>query len=958
MEKRLPFYQQLRYERKRRGWSQAEVASRVGIDTKTVARWERGLSHPRHYHSRALCELFEKDVEEFGLLDKNVYDPIIRPEGPDSITARETLSDVIFPVSDRPLTTFPSKHLHHTLLNWGEAPHIESFFGRETELDTLKRWLLDLYCRVVTVFGMGGMGKTTLVAYLVAQIQDSFDYVFWRSVQNAPPLEYILKQCIQFLTGQQSIDLPELVDDQISLLIQYLREYRCLLVLDNAETLLQAEQRVGQYREGYENYGTLIRRVGEAQHRSCLLLTSREQFREIALLEGKTKPVQSLHLSGVRYTEGQEILKDKELFGSDEQWKALVDRYSGNPLALKLVAEYIKELFEGNIALFLKEEEFVFGNINDLLDQQFRRLFKQEQEILFWLAIEREATSIEKIYENMVGPTSKGALLEALHSLQRRSLTERRGLMGFFLQPVVMEYVTDRLTKAACQELICAELDIWANYAFVQAQTTDYVRENQERFILQPIAEHLVRVLGKEGIEQKLKSILSTQRQIYSQQHCYIAGNALNLLTHLQSNLRGLDFSSLTIREACLQGVSLPDVNFARAYFMSSVFRNTFGNILSVAFSSQGRLLATGTATGDIWIYQVARGIPLCICSGHTDGVWSVTFSSDEQILFSSSDDQTIRIWDVSTGHCLRALHGHTNRVRSLALSPNNLILVSGSDDETIRVWEVSTGRCLRILQEHVEQDRSAAFRVWSVAFSYDGTLLASGNTDGTISLWDTSEWHFLKKLYGHTGAVRSVTLGPDGTTLASGSDDQTVRLWDIRTDKCTQTLQGHRNRVWSIAFSSDGHLLASGSEDHTVRLWDAHNYLGLKILQNHTSGVRSVAFSPDAQTLVSGGEDQTVRLWDVKSGYGLQMLQGYTNRIRSIAFSPDGCTLVSGCEDQTICLWDVNAGNCLYTLQPRSHGVKSVAFSGNGKTFASGGEDQAIHLWDASTGQDLVYRL
>src|SRR6266516_4474599 len=105
-------------------------------------------------------------------------------------------------------------------------------------------------------------------------------------------------------------------------------------------------------------------------------------------MEGKTLPVRSLHLQGIGYAEGQELLKEKDIFGSHEQWRELIDLYSGNPLALKLVSESITGIFEGNIAKFLAEGEFAFGDINDLLDQQFIRLSTREQEILFWLVIE------------------------------------------------------------------------------------------------------------------------------------------------------------------------------------------------------------------------------------------------------------------------------------------------------------------------------------------------------------------------------------------------------------------------------------------------------------------------------------------------------------------------------------------------------------------------------------------
>src|SRR5262249_11108921 len=154
---------------------------------------------------------------------------------------------------------------------------------------------------------------------------------------------------------------------------------RCLLILDNFESLLQPGQSGGDYREGYEQYGHLLQLLGEAEHQSCLLLTSREKPREMASLEGKTSPAHTPYLEGVGQIEGKKILQDKDLLGSDESLFELVRLYSGNPMALKLVSESIQEVFGGAIESFLQDKEIVFGDINRLVEQQFHRLSLLEQ---------------------------------------------------------------------------------------------------------------------------------------------------------------------------------------------------------------------------------------------------------------------------------------------------------------------------------------------------------------------------------------------------------------------------------------------------------------------------------------------------------------------------------------------------------------------------------------------------
>src|SRR5579883_2296019 len=839
--------------------------------------------------------------------------------------------------------------------DWGEAVDISVFYGRSQELTALKHWIVVDRCRLVAILGMGGIGKTALAAKIATELQHEFECVIWRSLCNALPLPDLLNQLLQFLSNEQKVDLAATIDEKISRVIDYLRAQRCLLVLDNFESIFHSGDHAGYYREGYEGYSQLLQRVGEIPHQSCLVLTSREKPKVVASLEGETLPMRSWQLKGLSVIAARELLTAKHSFRAlESDWQDLIQRYGANPLALKIVGTTIQDLFDGDIAEFLSQGTIVFGDIHDLLTTQFQRLSVTEQEIMYWLAINRESVSISELQEDIVPAKTKIKLLEALESLVRRALIEQSAAK-FCQQPVVMEYVTEQLIEQVVQEITTEKVSLLLSHAFIKARAKDYIRASQIYLILAPIADRLYNHFRTHKlIEHQLNQILQKLRLELSFNPGYAAGNLINLLRYFNINLTDFDFSNLTVWQAYLQNYTLHEVNFAHSDLAKSVFTETFGNIFSIAISCCGQLLATGDIEGNIRLWQLKNGQQLLLCKGHTSWVWSVAFSPQGNILASGSQDQTVRLWDVKTGKCLQILQERSGSVMSVAFSPDGNILVSGSGDQMVRCWDVASGKCLQTLQGHTSP-------VLSVAFSPDGKTLASGSSDQTVRCWDVLESKCLMTLLGHSNSVWSVAFSPNGNILVSGSGDQTLRCWDLISGQCLKTLQGHIGTVWSVAFSPDGRTLVSGSGDQTVRCWNLESGKCFKILQGHTSAVLSVAFSPDGSIVASGGEDQAVRCWEILDGKCLKTLQGYSSVVWSVVFasqgcvsSPDGSIVASGSGDGALRVWRFSDGECLQMLQGHTSSAFSVAFSSNGKLLASGSLDHTIRCWDLASGECL----
>src|SRR5260370_30574 len=350
------------------GLSQVGLAERLGASRRAVADWEGGSSYPKAERLKQLIALgmqqqafpAGREEEEIRALWKAAHQKVLLDDS--------WLRDLLAPLSPVPLSPLAGTPGAHAAAEPAASPRgdlvealdVSHFAGREVEVAELSQWIVQERCRLVTLVGMGGIGKSMLASLLWSRLAPHFEAVLWRSVRDAPSCEELVADCTTFFSQTPPAEFPTSLEQRITQLVARLQASRCLLVLDNLETLLASGDPEGNYLPGYEGYGRLIERLAESVHQSCMLLTSRERPREIEALEGTRSPVRSLRLLGVDDQTAQELLSDRELSGTPAAWQRLAAGYAGNPLAFKIVAQAITDLFSGDLTPFLKKGQLFF----------------------------------------------------------------------------------------------------------------------------------------------------------------------------------------------------------------------------------------------------------------------------------------------------------------------------------------------------------------------------------------------------------------------------------------------------------------------------------------------------------------------------------------------------------------------------------------------------------------------
>src|SRR3989454_1317273 len=485
--------------RTRLGLTETELAEMLGVRRRAVIDWEGGLTYPNVDHLKQFVVLaierqawpFGREAEEVRALWQAARQKVLLDEA----WLGGLLSGIQAPPASQPgeetgvtAQALASPSRGGPRVDWGDALAVTTFYGRQWELDLLSEWVVQARCRVVSVLGLGGIGKSALATKVMHRVAERFEVVIWRSLRDVPSCETLLDECLQVLAPQALRDVSASLESRQGLLLECLRSSRVLLVYDNLESFLEEGQDTGHIRPGYAGFARVLRRIAETKHQSCLLLTSREKPGDLVPLEGSRAPVRILRLARLDADSCRQLLVEKDVAGTAAELARLIEVYAGNPLALKIVAQTIVDLFNGQVTLFLEQGEVVFGGVRELLDEQFARLSAVEQTVLLWLAILREPVILEELLAVLGAPLPLAQVLEAVEALRRRSLIERGQRQGSFtLQSVVLEYATAQLITETTSEIEQGTLSRLIEHGLELATAKEYIRQTQQRLLVAPL---------------------------------------------------------------------------------------------------------------------------------------------------------------------------------------------------------------------------------------------------------------------------------------------------------------------------------------------------------------------------------------------------------------------------------------------------------------------------------------
>ncbi|MEA5449410.1 NACHT domain-containing protein [Leptolyngbya sp. CCNP1308] len=887
-----------------------------------------------------------------------------------------------------------------------ESPRLDlaDCAGRQAELATLTEWIVAERCRTVVLWGLPGVGKTTLAAAIAAAVAPQVHQCGYLALTAGATEQDVLGAIAHWLDPQAAIAPLA----QVEWIVDRLNQRRALLILDGLDQFFAPQQLAGSYQANTNALQHFFHRGAEHHHQSCLVWLSREKPADFSQLQGPR--VRDYALGDLAADDARPLLQAPAAVSPPvDDWAALaalIDRYGSHPLVLRGLGATLQEVYQGQPwALLQTPQRIVPVGVHRTFTQALDRLSPEEWALLYWLALAQEPVSLDDLTGAMQPALTNVVVQSVLgRGWAQAQATEGRGLV-LSLGPVVQILALERLQGVLMAELEAEAFDWLQRLPLVTMTAREVVQERQREAMLVPLAAALKQTYATDAaLVAKGDRLLKAIKPLRGQPG-YGAGNLIHLCQHLGLGISGVDFSHLAIWQGDLRRVIVQGANFSQAQFSDTTFATALGrdpvaafspvgglsseengrhlatgdhegrlllwdlkrgklvwmfnegqSIRSLAFSPHGDLLAVGTESGQIWLWPVGATYQTDVLDDHQAPVRALAFSPDGSQLASGDDSGRLCLWEVASGFGQGCLEGHAGAIHSLAYSNSGDRLVSGGDDQRACLWNVSDRTLLKDLQARsTAAIRTAGFLPDPNDPDCQPIPFAAGYDDNCLTIWNLATGLPCWILPAEMQALPALALSPNGRYLVCSGQDFTVTMWNIPNRSLCYALPSLEAPVWTLAFSADSRYFVTGS-NYTIKLWSAKRGQCWRSFLSQAHPVRCLAFSagPDSGTILTGHDDTHLRLWQVNAhspyATGPRALAGHSGSVRTVALSADGQWLASSADDQTLRLWSIATGQSQWVgVTPTA--ATLLRFSADGQCLATAGPDSGILVWDCATG-------
>ncbi len=850
----------------------------------------------------------------------------------------------------------------------GEDPlpfDVTDFRGREAELGTLTQWIIEGRGRLLCLSGLPGVGKSWFAVKLAERVRGQFHRFIYEDLRDRPLPATLVHRLLSRLAVPSEASAP--LADQVDRLVQALAGRPSLIVLDRTETLYCPQNLAGMYESEFNDYQEVLGALASREHQSCLVWVGREGARVMSAIAGSS--CRRYVLPGLSPDAITNLaIWPEHIEATPAAWQQLSEDYGGVPaLILRQIGRRLSS-FGGRLdrclAAFQQEPHLV----SPYTAAWLAPLSSLEWQVATWLALSRRPLSRQQLGEYLGAPP----LLAALESLCDRgichTLVQPDLVWELSLPALLQPYLCDRWLTAFFDASESAQLQWLSQYALLQTDAPEVVRQWQRQTLLTAVADHLDRqypsVIAKQDF--LARALQTCQLSAPATTPDYRPGNLINLAHHWQIPLPEVNLHGLQLRGADLQSDLFQGLSIAGADLTQTLLAKPMGQCPVIAINPQREEVAVGDQDGRLLLWDLPTGRLQRALLTVQEAITAIAFSPDGNILAEGRQDGTVRFWDLSSDlEPEQFATDLTHPLTTLAFSPDQALLVGGDEAGQLYVWRIASGEERHCLVAHTGA-------ITAIAFSPNSHRLLSCGQDCAAVEWDVGTGTSLKRFQGRlTNTLGTVAYRPSLATelvqaVVVGRDEGQLIVWDMTSAHPQFIMNEPCEAFMALAMSADGRYLAASDVSNTISIWDIEARSRLCQITETSAPIEALVFNPNRAELMTGC-DYIVQRWEIPSGQCLGVWRSNRHPAQQLALSTAPLQVLSSHDDHTLRCWQFSRRRQrwlphsrlqLPTLASTPDLVRAIAASLPPLYWAVGMASGHIHLWDRTAQTWVVWTM